>query len=108
MSTFPPSIGRDIRLAGASGASTASFVADPAFPDVTAENLWQQWLRFILKGEVPLGHRVFCGVTVPDSSVFAVCAAAAARMNVGVADDDTADTLSNRCIDTGGSPWSDP
>lgn len=50
------------------------FVADPAYPTVTASNLWQEWYQRILwylidpldPNAIPPGHRVFCAVTAPD------------------------------------------
>jgi hypothetical protein len=109
MSNFPAGLGRDIRLAGASGASTEGWTYDAAYPEITGPTtLWIWLIRYWLKGELPVGVRTYCNVTVPDSSVYLVCLAAASRMSVPVTDDDTADTLSNRCIDVAGGEWVTP
>lgn len=55
----------DLRQCIANNTPVVGFVADPAYPEVTAANLWDLWLQYLLKGTFPPGTRVFCSVSLP-------------------------------------------
>lgn len=96
----------DVQTAGACGWPTTGFVADEAYPDVTADNLWLQWFRYLLKGQVQLGHRVLCGATAPAPSTNMGTAVACANLaGVGVVEEDTPLTVCERVVEDAGEPW---
>lgn len=65
--SLPAGTELNLRVAIATGWPTTGFVADPNYPDVTADNLWSRWLYFYLYGNLPNETR-FCGVDLPDFS----------------------------------------
>ncbi len=65
--TLPAGTELNLRTAIAANWPTTGFVADPNYPDVTADNLWSKWLYFYLYGNLPNETR-FCGVDLPDFS----------------------------------------
>lgn len=65
--TLPAGTELNLRTAIASNWPTTGFVADPAYPEVDASNLWSKWLYFYLYGNFPHETR-FCGVDLPDFS----------------------------------------
>lgn len=67
--TLPAGTELNLRTAIAANWPTTGFVADPNYPDVTAdpERFWREWLRFFLEGNFPHETR-FCGVDLPDFS----------------------------------------
>lgn len=104
--SYPAGIELDVRTAGAAGWSTSGFTADQAYPDVTADNLWERWLRYFLKGELPLGTRVFCGVTLPAFSIdINLARAAATAAGYTYLGTDNAVTVANGTVTFIGPPW---
>lgn len=106
--SYPAGIELDVRTAGAANWSTSGFTADAAYPDVTADDLWIRWLRYLLKGELPPGTRVFCGVTLPAFSTdLNLARAAATAAGYTYLSTDNAVAVSNGVVAYAGPPWAD-
>jgi len=65
--SLPAGTELNLRTAIAANWPTTGFVADPAYPEVDASNLWSKWLYFYLYGNFPYETR-FCGIDLPDFS----------------------------------------
>ena len=68
MSDYPAGLELDLRVCIRVQWPVTGFVADPQYPQVTAANLWSEWLDWLLHQNFPQDHRVFCGVACPKFS----------------------------------------